>query len=240
MKLNTRCPGATPTMGATPIPSMPAMGQCLPCPQQVQYSTCCQVVEPTVTCCPQQHHYHRVDHIKPVVIRNMEHHHTHHNFITNIQPSNEAFLYDEYLASQTIVNPTTQAAPVQVNQLPQFTPTQAAPVQMNQLQQFTPIQVNQIQQVGSSMPQNAVSTQSMMNAQMGTNPQDLMNDQMGGFPQGMMNSQMGGFPQGMMNSQGAFPQGMMNSQMGGFPQGMMFEQSMVIPQSTQTGCSQSL
>ena len=241
MKLNTRCPGAAPTMGATPMPSMPAMGQCPPCPQQVQYATCCQVVEPTVTCCPQQQICHRVDHIKPVVIRNIEHHHTHHNFITNIQPSNEAFLYDEYLASQTIVNPTTQAAPVQVNQLQQPTQFQAAPFQMNQLQQFSPIQVNQVQQVGAGMPQSVVSTQSMTGSQMGTNSQDLMNSQMSGFPQDLMNSQMSAFPQGMMNSQmGAFPQGMMNSQMGTFPQGVMFEQSMVIPQSTQTGFSQSL
>lgn len=137
-------------MAATPMPTMPVMGQYPTCGQAVQYETCCQVVEPPVTCNPQQHYYHRVDHIKPVVIRNVEHHHTHHNYITNVQPSNEAYYYDEYLASQTVVNPTTVTAPVQVSQMQPVTPV---------------------------MTQTAVASQAMMNNQMGGYPQEMVNSQ---------------------------------------------------------------
>ena len=143
-------------MPATPMPTMPVMGQYPTCGQPVQYETCCQVVEPPVACNPQQHHYHRVDHIKPVVIRNVEHHHTHHNYITNVQPSNEAYYYDEYLASQTVVNPTTVAAPVQVSQ---------------------------VQQVNPMMSQTTVTQQAVMNNSFGGYPQGMVNTQQAVTPQ---------------------------------------------------------
>ena len=116
MKQNTRCPGNTPMMGGvpvmggapgcTPMPTMPVMGQ---------YETCCQVVEPTVTYNPQQHHYHRVDHVIPVMVRNVHHHHNHHNYVVNRQESVESYRYDEYLAGPTVVNqPTTYMQPSQM------------------------------------------------------------------------------------------------------------------------------
>ena len=80
MNKNTRCPGSNNPMPMTP--AMPPMGP---------YETCCQVVEPTTVCPYQQHHYHRVDHIKPVVIHNIHHHHTHHNYVTAPSQTMEAY-----------------------------------------------------------------------------------------------------------------------------------------------------
>ncbi len=137
MKLNTRCSGGAPVMPATPMPTMPVMGQYPTCGQPVQYETCCQVVEPPVACNPQQHHYHR-------------------NYITNVQPSNEAYYYDEYLASQTVVNPTTVAAPVQVSQ---------------------------VQQVNPMMSQTTVTQQAVMNNSFGGYPQGMVNTQQAVTPQ---------------------------------------------------------
>lgn len=97
MNTNTRCPGSNP-MPMTP--AMPPMGP---------YESCCQVVEPTTVCPYQQHHYHRVDHIKPVVIRNIHHHHTQHNYVTAPSQTMEAYYYDEYLATpQPLATPVMQ------------------------------------------------------------------------------------------------------------------------------------
>lgn len=107
MNTNTRCPGYTP-MPMTP--AMPPMGP---------YESCCQVVEPTTVCPYQQHHYHRVDHIKPVVIRNIHHHHTQHNYVTAPSQTTEAYYYDEYLATpQPVATPVMQQtmAPTQMQQ----------------------------------------------------------------------------------------------------------------------------
>lgn len=103
MNTNTRCPGATPMTGCTPMPMCPAM------PPMGPYESCCRVVEPTTVCPYQQHHYHRVDHIKPVVIRNIHQHHIQHNYVTAPSQTTEAYYYDEYLASsQPVATPVAQ------------------------------------------------------------------------------------------------------------------------------------
>lgn len=94
MKQNMRCLGNAP------------MGGCVTMPPMGQYETCQQVVEPTIACTPQQHHYHRVDHVIPVVVRNVHHHHNHHNYVINRQESVESYYYDEYLAGQPPMNLT--------------------------------------------------------------------------------------------------------------------------------------
>lgn len=165
MNQNMRCPGNAPVvggapmmggapMGCTPMPAMPPMGQ---------YETCCQVVEPTVTCVPQQHHYHRVDHVIPVVVRNIHHHHNQHNYVVNRQESVESYRYDEYLAGPSVVNqPTVYAQPVAQ------APMMAQPAMVNQTTTF-----NQV--VG----QPAVTPQSALNNQTPLVNQSLLEQMMG-------------------------------------------------------------
>lgn len=113
MKQNTRCPGNTPMMGGVPVMGSAGPG-CTSMPVIGQYETCCQVVEPAITCNPEQHHYHRVDHVVPVMVRNVHHHHNHHNYVINRQETVESYRYDEYLAGPTMVNqPTTYLQPTQ-------------------------------------------------------------------------------------------------------------------------------
>lgn len=165
MNQNMRCPGHAPVvggapmmggapMGCTPMPAMPPMGQ---------YETCCQVVEPTVTCVPQQHHYHRVDHVIPVVVRNIHHHHNQHNYVVNRQESVESYRYDEYLAGPSVVNqPTVYAQSVAQ------APMMAQPAMVNQTTTF-----NQV--VG----QPAVTPQSALNNQTPLVNQSLLDQMMG-------------------------------------------------------------
>ena len=110
MKQNMRCLGNT------------TMNGCVTPPPMGQYETCQQVVEPTIACTPQQHHYHRVDHIIPVVVRNVHHHHNHHNYVVNRQESVESYYYDEYLAGQPSMNlPLGMVQPTQFGgQLPEL------------------------------------------------------------------------------------------------------------------------
>lgn len=125
MNTNTRCSGCNPT---PMTPAMPPMGP---------YETCCQVVEPTTVCPYQQHHYHRVDHIKPVVIRNIHHHHTQHNYVTAPSQTTEAYYYDEYLATpQPVATPIMQQPFLQQNQT-QVVQQTIAPTQVVQ-QSFVP------------------------------------------------------------------------------------------------------
>ena len=172
MKQNMRCPGSAPIvggapvmggapMGSVPMPTMPPMGQ---------YETCCQVVEPTVTCVPQQHHYHRVDHVIPVVVRNVHHHHTQHNYVVNRQESVESYRYDEYLAGPTVINqPTLYAQPTQaMAQMATQAPVTTQPAMMNQTAYMQ-------QMVG----QPAVTPQSTLTNQAPLMSQSLLDQMMG-------------------------------------------------------------
>lgn len=114
MNQNMRCPGNAPVVGGAPIMGGAPMGYSpMPTiPPMGQYETCCQVIEPTVTCVPQQHHYHRVDHVIPVVVRNVHHHHNQHSYVIDRQETVESYRYDEYLAGPSVVNqPTAYAQP---------------------------------------------------------------------------------------------------------------------------------
>ena len=107
MRQNMRCPGNMPKMGVIPGVTNAPMG-CNTMPPMGQYETCSQIVEQPVNYTPEQHHYHRVDHIVPVVIRNVHHHHNQHQYIIDRKESVESYRYDEYLANPTVITQPLQ------------------------------------------------------------------------------------------------------------------------------------
>ena len=93
---------------AYPAPSFTNCCDCHPMPTMPPancFESCNKVVEPTVYQQPEYHHFHKVDHIVPVLINNLHHHHTHHEYFTQQQQTVENLGYDYYHQTPQAVLP---------------------------------------------------------------------------------------------------------------------------------------
>ena len=93
---------------AYPTPSFANCCDCHPMPTMPPtncFESCNKVVEPTVFQQPEYHHFHKVDHIVPVLINNLHHHHTHHEYFTQQQQTVENLGYDYYHQTPQAVLP---------------------------------------------------------------------------------------------------------------------------------------
>ena len=73
---------------------MPACPCQTPCPAPTQFESCKQVMEPCVTCTQEYHHHHKVEHVVPVMVKNIHCHHNHHCYMIDKKECDETFNTD--------------------------------------------------------------------------------------------------------------------------------------------------
>ena len=98
LMMEPKHPMMCPCCGMAPQP-MPVVPAAKPMshyqmPEAPQFETCKQVMEPAVSCTQEFHHHHRVDHVVPVVVKNIHCHHNHHHYMIDKKDCEETFCVD--------------------------------------------------------------------------------------------------------------------------------------------------
>ncbi|HAX71944.1 MAG TPA: hypothetical protein DCY20_00315 [Firmicutes bacterium] len=154
-------------------------------PSAGKYESCCQVVEQPICFTNQFEHFHKIEHVVPVQIKNVHNHINQHDYVVKPQQSAESLGYEQYLSTPQQVAAQAQ----QLNQTVAMTQNQLGQSQMPMMQQGQVMGQMPMMQQGQVMGQMPMMQQGQMMGQMPMMQQGQMMGQMPMMQQGQVMGQ---------------------------------------------------